>query len=61
MDTKVLDQMLALNLRSGYLLSRASAKEMLQQGSGVIVNVASKAALDHAPSSPPMRHRRRRR
>jgi NAD(P)-dependent dehydrogenase (short-subunit alcohol dehydrogenase family) len=50
MDTKVLDQMLALNLRSGYLLSRASAKAMLQQGSGVIVNVASKAALDHGPS-----------
>jgi NAD(P)-dependent dehydrogenase (short-subunit alcohol dehydrogenase family) len=50
MDTKVLDQMLALNLRSGYLLSRASAKAMLQQGSGVIINVASKAALDHGPS-----------
>jgi len=50
MDTKVLDQMLALNLRSGYLLSRASAKAMLQQRSGVIVNVGSKAALDHGPS-----------
>jgi NAD(P)-dependent dehydrogenase (short-subunit alcohol dehydrogenase family) len=43
-DTKVLDQMLALNLRSGFMLSRAAAKVMLRQGKGVIVNVASKAA-----------------
>jgi len=41
--------MLALNLRSGFLLSRAAAKAMLQRGKGVIVNVASKAALDHGP------------
>ncbi len=47
MDTKVLDQMLALNLRSGFLLSRAAVKAMLRQGKGAIVNVASKAALDH--------------
>ncbi|HTA68102.1 MAG TPA: SDR family NAD(P)-dependent oxidoreductase [Bryobacteraceae bacterium] len=48
MDTKVLDQMLALNLRSGFILSRAVVKTMLRQGKGAIVNVASKAALDHA-------------
>ncbi len=47
MDTKVLDQMLALNLRSGFILSRAAATVMLRQGKGAIVNVASKAALDH--------------
>ncbi|HEX4593232.1 MAG TPA: SDR family NAD(P)-dependent oxidoreductase [Bryobacteraceae bacterium] len=47
LDAKVLDQMLALNLRSGFLLSRAAAKVMRQQGRGAIVNVASKAALDH--------------
>lgn len=47
MDTKVLDQMLALNLRSGFILSRAAVKAMLRQGKGAIVNVASKAALDH--------------
>lgn len=47
-DTKVLDQMLALNLRSGFILSRAAVKAMLRQGKGAIVNVASKAALDHA-------------
>jgi NAD(P)-dependent dehydrogenase (short-subunit alcohol dehydrogenase family) len=48
LETKVLDQMLALNLRSGYALSRASARAMLKQGRGAIVNVAAKAALDHA-------------
>jgi NAD(P)-dependent dehydrogenase (short-subunit alcohol dehydrogenase family) len=48
LDTKVFDQMLALNLRAGYSLSRAAVKVMLKQGSGAIVNVAAKAALDHA-------------
>jgi len=47
LDTKVFDQMLALNLRSGYALSRAAVRVMLKQGSGAIVNVASKAAIDH--------------
>jgi NAD(P)-dependent dehydrogenase (short-subunit alcohol dehydrogenase family) len=48
METKVFDQMLALNLRSGYALSRAAVRAMLKQGRGAIVNVASKAAVDHA-------------
>ena len=47
MDTKVLDQMLALNLRSGYALARAAVRTMLKQGNGAIVNVAAKAAFDH--------------
>jgi NAD(P)-dependent dehydrogenase (short-subunit alcohol dehydrogenase family) len=47
LDTKVFDQMLALNLRSGYALSRAAVKIMLKQSSGAIVNIAAKAALDH--------------
>lgn len=47
LDTKVLDLMLALNLRSGYALSRAAARLMLKQGRGAIVNVGAKAALDH--------------
>ena len=47
LDTKVLDQMLALNLRSGFMLARAAVKTMLKQGKGTIVNVASKAAVDH--------------
>jgi NAD(P)-dependent dehydrogenase (short-subunit alcohol dehydrogenase family) len=48
LDTKTFDQMLALNLRSGYALSRAAVRVMLKQKSGSIVNVASKAAVDHA-------------
>ncbi len=47
MDTKVFDQMLALNLRSGYALSRAAVRAMLKNGGGAIVNVAAKAAIDH--------------
>lgn len=47
-DSKVFEAMLALNLRSGYTLSRAATRVMLKQGSGAIVNVAAKAALDHA-------------
>lgn len=45
-ETRLLDQMLALNLRAGWLLGRAAAKVMLKQGAGSIVNVASKAAVD---------------
>ncbi len=47
LETKVFDDMLALNLRSGYALSRAAVRAMLKQGRGAIVNVAAKAALDH--------------
>jgi NAD(P)-dependent dehydrogenase (short-subunit alcohol dehydrogenase family) len=47
LETKVLDRLLALNLRSGYALSRAVLPTMLKQGSGSIVNTAAKAALDH--------------
>jgi NAD(P)-dependent dehydrogenase (short-subunit alcohol dehydrogenase family) len=47
LQTKVFDTMLALNLRTGYVLSRAAIPVMLQQKHGAIVNVAAKAALDH--------------
>ena len=47
MDTKAFDQMLALNLRAGYALSRAAVRAMLKQGGGAVVNVAAKAAFDH--------------
>ena len=46
-EPKVFDQMLALNLRSGYALARAAVPAMLKQGRGAIVNIAAKAALDH--------------
>jgi NAD(P)-dependent dehydrogenase (short-subunit alcohol dehydrogenase family) len=48
LETKIFDQMLALNLRAGYALSRAAVRAMLKEGHGAIVNVAAKAAFDHA-------------
>lgn len=47
-DPAEFERMLSLNLRSGYLLSRAVVPKMLERGSGVITNVASRAAVDHA-------------
>lgn len=47
-DTQVFTRMLHLNLRSGFALSRAVVPAMLQQGHGAIVNIAAKAAFDHA-------------
>ncbi len=46
-DTKTFEQMLNVNLRSGLLLSRAVVPAMLEKRRGAIVNVASKAAVDH--------------
>jgi NAD(P)-dependent dehydrogenase (short-subunit alcohol dehydrogenase family) len=48
LDTKVFERMLALNLRSGFMLSRAAVPVMLKQHHGSIVNIAAKAAFDHA-------------
>lgn len=47
METKLLDRMLTLNLRSGYALSRAVVPGMLKRKRGAIVNIAAKAAVDH--------------
>jgi NAD(P)-dependent dehydrogenase (short-subunit alcohol dehydrogenase family) len=46
-DAKTFDLMIALNLSSGYVLTRAVVPAMIKQKSGVLVNVASKAAVDH--------------
>jgi NAD(P)-dependent dehydrogenase (short-subunit alcohol dehydrogenase family) len=48
LETTTYEQMFALNLRAGFLLARAAVAVMLRQGHGAIVNVAAKAALDHA-------------
>ena len=48
LEPKIFDQMLKLNLLSGYVLCRAVVPVMLKQGKGAIVNVASRAAFDHA-------------
>ncbi len=47
LDPTVLENMLSLNLRSGFNLARAVLPAMLKQGHGSIVNVAAKAAFDH--------------
>ncbi|HXE08404.1 MAG TPA: SDR family NAD(P)-dependent oxidoreductase [Acidobacteriaceae bacterium] len=44
----VIDRMLALNLRSGFLLTRAFVPRMVERRSGAIVNIAARAAVDHA-------------
>jgi NAD(P)-dependent dehydrogenase (short-subunit alcohol dehydrogenase family) len=46
-DAKTFDRMLELNFRSGLALCRAAVPAMLVQGGGSIVNVASRAAVDH--------------
>ena len=47
-DSKTFEQMLELNLSSGYVLARSVVPVMLKQGSGAIVNVSSQAAVNHA-------------
>jgi NAD(P)-dependent dehydrogenase (short-subunit alcohol dehydrogenase family) len=47
-EPSIFEQMLALNLRSGFVLSTAVVPAMLRQKKGSIVNIASKAAIDHA-------------
>jgi NAD(P)-dependent dehydrogenase (short-subunit alcohol dehydrogenase family) len=42
------DRMLQLNLKSGFTLARAVVPQMIKQNRGWIVNIASKAAFDHA-------------
>jgi NAD(P)-dependent dehydrogenase (short-subunit alcohol dehydrogenase family) len=46
LETRVLDQMLALNLRSGFALARAAVPAMRKRKRGAIVNIVSKAAID---------------
>lgn len=47
LDPKDFDRMLAMNLRSGYALSRVAVPIMLKQAGGAIVNIAAKAGVDH--------------
>jgi NAD(P)-dependent dehydrogenase (short-subunit alcohol dehydrogenase family) len=46
-DAGTYDLMLALNLKAGFVLARGVVPQMIKQNSGWIVNIASKAALDH--------------
>jgi NAD(P)-dependent dehydrogenase (short-subunit alcohol dehydrogenase family) len=47
-EARVFDQMLKLNLRAGFALTRAAIRPMLAQKQGAIINVAAKASLDHS-------------
>ena len=47
-DPRTYDQMLQLNLNAGFVLARAVVPQMIRQNRGWIVNIASKAAFDHA-------------
>jgi len=47
-ESTVFNRMLDLNLRSGFALARAAMPVMLRQRNGALINVAAKAAVDHA-------------
>ena len=51
MKPEVMDQMMSLNLQSGFVLFRAVVPAMQAKDQGAIVNVASRAAIDHAGSA----------
>jgi NAD(P)-dependent dehydrogenase (short-subunit alcohol dehydrogenase family) len=48
LEPEVLERMIDLNLRATYALAKAVAPAMIAGKSGAIVNVAAKAAWDHA-------------
>lgn len=48
LSPEVLEQMINLNFRATYALAKAAVPAMIAQKSGSIVNIASKAAWDHA-------------
>jgi len=47
-ESKTLELMLTLNLRAGHNMVRACVPAMLRLRSGAIVNIAARAAFDHA-------------
>jgi NAD(P)-dependent dehydrogenase (short-subunit alcohol dehydrogenase family) len=50
-DTATYERMMALNLKSGFVLSRAVLPAMIRQNRGWIVNVASRAGYGHSPGA----------
>jgi NAD(P)-dependent dehydrogenase (short-subunit alcohol dehydrogenase family) len=48
LEPDVLERMVSMNLLSGYALAKAAVPQMIARKSGAIVNVAAKAAWDHA-------------
>jgi len=50
-ESKTYHLMVDLNLNASFAVAKAAASAMVKQKSGSIVNIASKAALDHAAGS----------
>jgi NAD(P)-dependent dehydrogenase (short-subunit alcohol dehydrogenase family) len=50
-DPATYEQMMALNLQSGFTLARAVLPAMIRQNRGWIVNVASRAGYGHSPGA----------
>jgi NAD(P)-dependent dehydrogenase (short-subunit alcohol dehydrogenase family) len=48
MDDRTFEKMYALNVRAGFVMARAVVPALLKNKGGTIVNVAAKAAFDHA-------------
>jgi NAD(P)-dependent dehydrogenase (short-subunit alcohol dehydrogenase family) len=48
LEPEVLERMVSLNLRASYALAKAAVPVLIARKSGAIVNVAAKAAWDHA-------------
>jgi len=48
LETRTFEAQLSLNLRAGFVLARAVMPVLIKQGHGSLVNVAAKAAFDHA-------------
>jgi NAD(P)-dependent dehydrogenase (short-subunit alcohol dehydrogenase family) len=44
----VFERMMSLNVRAGFVLARGVVPGMVKRGSGAIVNVSSRAAVEHA-------------
>ena len=47
-DLRTYDKMMNLNLKAGFVLAHTIVPQMMKQNRGWIVNIASKAAFDHA-------------
>jgi NAD(P)-dependent dehydrogenase (short-subunit alcohol dehydrogenase family) len=47
-DPATFERMMTLNVRSGFILARSVVPLMLSRRSGVIINISSRSAVDHA-------------
>lgn len=43
---QILDKMIAINIKGSFLCAQAAVREMLKQGSGVVINMSSESGLE---------------